>query len=346
MSNRYKSKYFTIAHELLRNEEHVDGGGSEAIFDIGYETIDRLIDKVLPATKFPERYEPINADVIRADALSVLGHIENVLIELDFVVVIKTEMLKDTFTAKTFTELEAMSGKFIAPTGMRAQKYYTNPSKPMFRIDCDISSFLYLAVADVANLPISMVEVPGHNFVRWHLDSNSNINWDTNHAASFSDNDYRDGGPLYAGNRAFTREEERRLRFLSDMNRTEVIAYHQLLVANAAKNMGKYAEAEAAMNRAIAGRPYAPGPKNNLAWFYLTNKQVASPQNNKTALKLAIQVDKIDPDNKQYKDTLSCAYAANGLFDLAIETERDAYNKPERLAAFKVGKSCLDIGEK
>jgi hypothetical protein len=55
-----------------------------------------------------------------------------------------------------------------------------------FFADCDILSFLYLAVADELRLPLRIVERPnasdedpGHNFVRWLLPGGKWVDWET-----------------------------------------------------------------------------------------------------------------------------------------------------------------------
>ena len=35
-------------------------------------------------------------------------------------------------------------------------------------IDCDLYSEVYIGVAQMAGLPLTMVEIPHHNYVRWH----------------------------------------------------------------------------------------------------------------------------------------------------------------------------------
>jgi len=56
--------------------------------------------------------------------------------------------------------------------------------------NCDSASSLYLAFAEVCDLPIKMVRAPGHTFVRWELEDGSHINWETTVAEQRSDEHY------------------------------------------------------------------------------------------------------------------------------------------------------------
>jgi tetratricopeptide (TPR) repeat protein len=56
--------------------------------------------------------------------------------------------------------------------------------------NCDSASSLYLAFGEVLDLPIAMVRAPGHTFVRWQLDDDRYINWETTVAEQRSDEHY------------------------------------------------------------------------------------------------------------------------------------------------------------
>jgi len=56
--------------------------------------------------------------------------------------------------------------------------------------NCDSSSALYLAFAEVTDLPLKMVRAPGHTFVRWELDDGRHVNWETTVAEPRSDEHY------------------------------------------------------------------------------------------------------------------------------------------------------------
>jgi tetratricopeptide (TPR) repeat protein len=56
--------------------------------------------------------------------------------------------------------------------------------------NCDSASSLYLAFAEVCDLPLKMVRAPGHTFVRWELPDGTHINWETTVGETRSDEHY------------------------------------------------------------------------------------------------------------------------------------------------------------
>ncbi len=56
--------------------------------------------------------------------------------------------------------------------------------------DCDTFSFLYLAIGDVLNLPLRIVSLPEHTFIRWEFEDGAYCNWETTANAVWTDDDY------------------------------------------------------------------------------------------------------------------------------------------------------------
>ena len=52
-------------------------------------------------------------------------------------------------------------------------------SGPFYVVDCDIASFIYLAIAEVMKYPLHLVEIPRHDFVRWEIGPGSSVNFET-----------------------------------------------------------------------------------------------------------------------------------------------------------------------
>ncbi|HEX8225011.1 MAG TPA: hypothetical protein VF605_14425 [Allosphingosinicella sp.] len=49
---------------------------------------------------------------------------------------------------------------------------------PVYLVDCDIGSMLIISVAQRIGFDVAMVEVPGHNFIRWKSPSGAAASWD------------------------------------------------------------------------------------------------------------------------------------------------------------------------
>lgn len=49
---------------------------------------------------------------------------------------------------------------------------------PVYLVDCDIGAMLIISVAQMVGFEVAMVEVPGHNFIRWKSPSGTAAGWD------------------------------------------------------------------------------------------------------------------------------------------------------------------------
>jgi hypothetical protein len=49
---------------------------------------------------------------------------------------------------------------------------------PVYLVDCDIGAMLIISVAQMVGFEVAMVEVPGHNFMRWKSPSGAAASWD------------------------------------------------------------------------------------------------------------------------------------------------------------------------
>jgi hypothetical protein len=62
---------------------------------------------------------------------------------------------------------------------------------PYYVVDCDIASYLYLAVADILKYPLAMVAMRLHNFVWWQLPGGGYIDFEPMDGKETDDNYYR-----------------------------------------------------------------------------------------------------------------------------------------------------------
>jgi tetratricopeptide (TPR) repeat protein len=334
-----RSSSNTVAHQIIRMEQAALASGDANFDSAAFQAKYDLLDRVLAQARQHISYDPgLTASAQQtAQARRILATIETLLIENNFLLRIPTQYLYEGFTPRP-----APQGGYFA-TSARRQHYQAHQNELFHHFDCDISAVLYVAIAEELGLPIHMVEVPGHNFVRWRFSPSRYLNWDTNAAREYTDDQYRQGLSLTSGT-SFGPALEQAERFLTDMTRDEIIGYFTALTAGIFADRKHFAEAVVQYERAIAARPYSTLPRNNLAWMYLVHAEVKSEDNYRRALELALQVDAIDSSDKNYKDTLACAYAAVGDFGHALQAERQAFSKPEKLTGFATGKTCLDLG--
>jgi tetratricopeptide (TPR) repeat protein len=125
--------------------------------------------------------------------------------------------------------------------------------------------------------------------------------------------------------------------------------YHRALAHQA---MGQYAKAIEDLSATIRLEPEAPAAYNDLAWI-LEACPEEEHRDGKFAVKSAQKACQLaEEPSGQFLDTLATAYAANGQFDLAVETQTQALTAVEderqkevlrnRLKLFEQKKPYLD----
>ncbi|HEX9965612.1 MAG TPA: hypothetical protein VGB04_11585 [Allosphingosinicella sp.] len=55
---------------------------------------------------------------------------------------------------------------------------HVKPAGPVYFVDCDMGAMLIISVAQMVGFDVAMVEVPGHNFLRWKSPSGATTGWD------------------------------------------------------------------------------------------------------------------------------------------------------------------------
>ena len=315
----------TIAHECLKREFEAAGtGGATARLAI------RLLDSIIVdvAARLPSRINSADPSVAR----ECLSSIEATLAAKRFYVSIPTSALGDTLIPSP-----APRGKKPL-TRARREAIQRSPTAPCHRMDCDTGSILYTAIGEALGLPIVTVEAPGHKFVRWQLTGRQHINWDTNAAREYTNNDFRRGRTL-TYKTTIHRTEESAGKFLTNLTRRELLAYHRNIVAGIHEERRRHRRAVSEYEKALKIRPHDSLAANNLAWLYLDTPGLRTSKTEVTALELAKRATGTLPRNRDYQDTLARAYAANGKFTEAISAETNGYKKRAHIALFKQRKA-------
>jgi hypothetical protein len=202
-------------------------------------------------------------------------------------------------------------------------------------VDCDLSSFLYMSIGESEGWPVSFIEVPGHNFVRWRFADGAYLNWDTVDAAVRTDDQYRQGTH---NNAPFDSEAEKHGGYLLDRSPDEIDAYYLSLFVGRIKAA---ACVQSAYTRTL-GMPNLPAVVyNDVAWHFATDPAFKRTDYARTAVQLSNEAVAKDPQCS-YRDTLSCTYAAAGEFDRAVEIERAISSSSRRIKDFLDKRDCYD----
>ena len=161
------------------------------------------------------------------------------------------------------------------------------------RIDCDTSSILYVALAQLQGFPVKMIEIPKHNYVRW-IEREISINWDTN-----------DGK---------IRNDDQQSKLLSSK---EIISYWFLIGRRDLRKDSRLSR-EFAFH-ALHLSPRYPEALNNVAWALVVD---VDPRKRDAyqALVCARRAVSLS-DDANYWDTLAATYAGIQDYDMAMTAE-------------------------
>ncbi len=327
----------TISHRLIDIEEKcsrrnpIDFEKAHVGINVFLQTVvDRINKLEIPNLK--------NAN--KNEAILVLSEIDRTLSDLGYVFCIKTNRLSDTYLNTIVTSSPESRHSVVNEKicliidepeyrSINISKFWNVGMKP---IDCDLSSFLYYSVGEILDLPLTIVQVPKHSFIRWNFE-NSYLNWDTNDAREYSDNDYR---LAYGIN---TKSEETN-KYLENRTTLETQVYYHSIVIDDGASHECFDEFKAYLD--IDDLYVSALAYNNFAWELSTQENARGINYVKDAVSYSLK--SLEMENVCiYQDTLPCAFAANGLFEEAIQTEIKYFglNSP-RIKFFENKLSCYE----
>lgn len=245
-------KYNTVAHRLLQIEE-LAFKQTELDYGEMYGVLDSLIEKATEEIKTIQASSSLDQTHTseREKAKQIFMAIDRALWEMDFILCIKTHYLHQAlekrrlpldksslhFWSEAYAQPQESAMYFGASLNATAypqttlmskekkDKFLADPQTQYRLIDCDLAAYIYLAVGEVLDLPIYLVEVPGHFFVRYEFSDQTHLNWDNNSVREFSDDDYRNG-LIPSAKKPFNPEEEVNNHYLVSLTREEAIALH------------------------------------------------------------------------------------------------------------------------
>lgn len=155
----------------------------------------RMLQRERSVREVPASAEPLLRDVL-SDAVAALGpdpsppataeefrafgeKVSTVLAAHNFIQPASPEYWPDTL-GEAFAPLGredarvASSLKADRPARLR----HMTSQGPVYFVDCDIGAMLIISVAQMVGFEVAMVEVPGHNFLRWRSPSGAEASWD------------------------------------------------------------------------------------------------------------------------------------------------------------------------
>jgi tetratricopeptide (TPR) repeat protein len=304
----------TVAHDLLEIEKPL-GTVTPPMTDL----LDSLIESA--RKQLGVRPAADNLSAQRTYALASLRRIDELLTATNFVYAPHDHMatsLSDALTPRPLSGNLLNQVLWHSGNARRSAQISARRNQNFYLADCDTVSFLYVAIGEALDLPIAMVEVHSHNFVRWYLSDREYYNWETVYARTRTDRDFiRDYRVPQAAidNGAC----------LSRMTRDHVLGYGRCITAAGLEAKDNHAAAQEQYRLALKVYNKSPLPWNNLAWS-LTTCPDPRLRDGKEAVRLATEaVTRYSTANSL--DTLACAHAEGGDFDKAVQTAHQAWSR-------------------
>lgn len=340
-TTRYKWKYNTITHKLLQIEE-LNEASTKIVtqdFDNKYLLLDNIIDNCKKSVSNID-LTTINDEI---QAKKVLKIIDSTLSKNLFTVCVKIENLSDALTLKSKGTLNCMYTNDISPIDYRVRDF--SLSKKFYHVDCDLFSFIYLGIGEALGIPVSFIEVPNHNFIRWNLSDNTFINWDVNMGKTYLNNEYKTGIPYLTS--GFSDLEETKYHYLNNLNNNEVLGYYYFVIGRLQKKNQKYKNAENLYLKSIQYRPSSPIAKYCLAYMIVFTGAYNSSNDFLLASRLAKEAYDIDNDHKEIVETYACSLALLSRFEEAKKVLK-SYKKydPDLYNAFEKNNNGIEIYQK
>ena len=186
--------------------------------------------------------------------------------------------------------------------------------EPLYYFDCDLAAIIYVSAAEQLGLPVFLVELPGHNFVRWQSPAVT-INWDPNDGISKSDQHFAQVVGVTAEGRAL-------FGYLENRTRERIFSYWLVRRGQRKARDGNFAPALADFRAAVKVAPDDLVAWNELAWLLATSPDRAI-RDGREACEIA---DKIVTRSRQinWLETAAAASSETGDFPRAVAMEAEA----------------------
>lgn len=208
--------------------------------------------------------------------------------------------------------------QILAPgevNGFRAR--YINPVRPLYFVDDDIGSQLFISVGQRLGWDMRLVWVDDHHFVRWHISPTLWINWDWTAGGPTRNEDYSiEEGRFY-------QEWPERRRYLRSLSPGYARANYLYLLA---RHVANPAGRRGVLEKAMVADATHESVQNSLAWLYATDPRLPGNYRRK-AVQYALSAWAATPRDPAVADTVACAYAGIGERELGVEIERFAIGR-------------------
>lgn len=171
-SRLYRPKYDTIAHKAIKLELEV----KKKDYLPNYALVDAVIDEARTRIKTKSSYT-------EEEATEVLKTIDDILLQKRFIQV-GQGLVCDGLTPRKVTP------KMQAALDPRQMRFRPRSGETVYFTYSFTNALLYAAIGETLRLPIRLVLAPGHVFVRWVVDDDVYINWETTNGVVTTASEY------------------------------------------------------------------------------------------------------------------------------------------------------------
>lgn len=312
----YRRKYDTLAHRLL-DDERPTGRVRPQMYAILDAIIDQARASLPPYPAHPSPEESV------AYGEKALPEIDCILLADGFAWRNKdVRLLSDMLTLTHVADIQ----EILSHDAARDDRLAMRAARNYYIADCDTGALIYIAVAEAMHLPLALVPLPEHVFVRWTADAKHRFDYET--TAGHVEKPLADGSIdwAYASYLPKNDAAARNRRYLADMTPDQYRAMHfyflgaTLRMQQRGRSDPDFSSMLDAFQSAIRLDPAMDVPYNDIAWYY----SAVHPEKRmrRLALRYALRASALHSD-PAYDDTLACAYAALGDFVKAAATEPD-----------------------
>lgn len=331
----------TITYQLLQYDTVLYGNNNEEklIFKDLMQTACKRIQAKYPSQK-----------IATADgnmATEILSTIDSTFTDFKFLYLDNdgTDIQFDFLTATLRTDIHVR--KYIMWDNQtniyRAHYWQKNPDLSCRLIDCDLYSEVYLGIGQMLGLPLSIVQLPGHFYIRWNFNSESYLPWDVTKGVAY-DNEQNIAN--YARLTSYNKDS-----YFFNFSLNDVKAYYYALRAKQLTATGDFKnlnQAKTDYEQSLKLRANLPATYSSYVWLLIKNPAL-DKYIDYQKLHNYIDIALTKEPNTLYYDAKACLYALSKDFKNAIATEQLALNcendplhwhsqAAARLESFKAGK--------
>ncbi len=307
----YTPRYHTTAREFLDLEQ-----GVGPVTDSEYAILDAVIDEATTRLKpIPAGLDDVRYKQFAVDSLKT---IDCILVSHGFVYpgIGLVQLLSDGLDPTMFSDAKYYQALLLSPHNAGRTSFIEQREPgPYYVVDCDIASYLYIAMAEIMRYPLAMVQMPLHNFIRWKLPGGGYIDFETMDGKQTDDNYYEvvwGIPPKFVGTPGV----------LTTMADAQLLAYEYFGVAISYTWKNDIPTAIAKYEKAMSVDATLGDSANNLAWLYAVVPAVKFRDGQK-AVAYAEKAVSIS-QNGDWLDTLACAFGAAGDFAKGVAAENRA----------------------